>query len=510
VKTIAGTSAQSPFGTPNDPLIILDLANNHNGSVDHGLRIIDEVAEVTKKYRFRVAIKFQYRHLSTFIHPAFENRFDLKYIKRFQETLLSESEFNTLLARIRNHGLLAACTPFDEHSVSRVTAEGFDILKVASVSFTDWPLLEEVAKTNLPIVASTAGVEFEEIDRVASFLSNRSRVFALMHCVAVYPTPQTDLKLSRIAALRSRYENIPVGYSTHESPSDTVAVQLALALGARILERHIGIEAGKATLNEYSSSPETLSKWLRAIDEATERLGQDIVTKVSEVEVKTLHSLRRGVYMKRDVEAGNAITNDDVYFATPLQPGQVSANDWSKYAKFRTRGSAKKDSPLLNSVCTIDNHFDTVMGILRDTKELFTNAGVRLPSKSDLEISHHYGIEKFRQYGLLMVTVINREYCKKLLALLPGQTHPEQWHMKKEETFHCLHGEMTLVLDGESRIIRPGDVVTVAPGTRHAFSSTSGCVLEEISTTHAGADSYYTDPKITENRDRKTFVSFWS
>lgn len=55
------------------------------------------------------------------------------------------------------------------------------------------------------------------------------------------------------------------------------------------------------------------------------------------------------------------------------------------------------------------------------------------------EISHHYA-PRFNEFGLTMVTVVNREYCKKLLVMLPGQTHPEQHHQKKEETFVVLHG----------------------------------------------------------------------
>jgi quercetin dioxygenase-like cupin family protein len=108
-----------------------------------------------------------------------------------------------------------------------------------------------------------------------------------------------------------------------------------------------------------------------------------------------------------------------------------------------------------------------------------------------------------------MLTIINRGYCKKLLIILPGQKHPEQWHEKKEETFHVLHGSIVLNLDGKASAHSRGDIVTITPGVKHEFLSAEGAVIEEISTTHDPADSFYADPVINANRDRKTTLRYW-
>ena len=105
-----------------------------------------------------------------------------------------------------------------------------------------------------------------------------------------------------------------------------------------------------------------------------------------------------------------------------------------------------------------------------------------------------------------MITVVNESYCKKLLFVPPGQTHPEQYHKVKEETFNIIWGSVTLILDGEHQLLESGDVTTIAPMVKHSFASDVGCVLEEISTTHSGSDSYYVDESINKNKDRKTFV----
>jgi N-acetylneuraminate synthase len=111
--------------------------------------------------------------------------------------------------------------------------------------------------------------------------------------------------------------------------------------------------------------------------------------------------------------------------------------------------------------------------------------------------------------GLTMITVVNREYCKKLIVLLPGQQHPEQFHKLKEETFQLLHGDLKVVLDDREFDCQVGEVLTVERNVRHKFWSEHGAIVEEVSSTHAISDSFYTDPEITRNAHRKTFLTYW-
>ncbi|MEI7432494.1 MAG: N-acetylneuraminate synthase family protein, partial [Betaproteobacteria bacterium] len=137
----------------NKPLFIFELANNHMGHVEHGLRVIREFGEVIREFDFRFAFKLQYRDLDTFIHPDYQSRSDVKYVKRFQETRLSDADFVHLVAEMRRCGFIPMCTPFDEASVSKIEAQGIEIIKIASCSFNDWPLLERIAASDKPIVA---------------------------------------------------------------------------------------------------------------------------------------------------------------------------------------------------------------------------------------------------------------------------------------------------------------------------------------------------------------------
>ena len=78
-------------------LFIFEMANNHMGDVEHGLRIINEFYDTCKGFGdFNFAFKLQYRDLDTFIHPDYKNRTDFKYVKRFQETRLSKEQLKAL------------------------------------------------------------------------------------------------------------------------------------------------------------------------------------------------------------------------------------------------------------------------------------------------------------------------------------------------------------------------------------------------------------------------------
>jgi len=489
-----------------EPLFVFDLANNHQGSVEHGLRIIREVHDACEGFDFNFGFKFQYRSLDTFIHPDSKDDMNHKYVKRFTETELKPEQFKILKDEVDSLGFISVCTPFDELSVDLIEEHKFDVIKVASCSFTDWPLLERIVKTDRPIIASTAGASWDDIDRVVSFLEHRGKDFALMHCVAEYPTPDEHLQLGRIGLLRQRYPGVVVGYSTHESPDNLDAIKMAIANGATVFEKHVGVETTAFPVNKYSATPNEVHRWL---GRASSSFRANSILASNKKEYDNLQSLCRGVFAKYEIVAGERINPEDVFYAIPTVEVQITANDMSKYTKFYAVADIGEGEPLLESnvgKCEIrEKIYETVQRV----KALIRESGVIVPSKVDLEISHHYGLDRFDEFGLTMITVVNREYCKKLIIMLPGQQHPAQYHKKKEETFHILYGSTTMVLNGKECKYDIGDVITIEAGDKHYFATENGVIIEEISSTHYPNDSYYLDPSIMENQYRKTSLTYW-
>ena len=149
------------------------MANNHMGDLDHGLKIIDEFKKKSEKFNeFNFAFKLQYRD-DSFFHPNHIHRKDHKLIKRFTETRLGDKNFTKLTNHIIDNNFLSICTPWDEIAVNYIVQKNYDVIKIASCSFNDWSLLEEVVKQDKFIIASTAGATKLEIDKVYSFLKHK-------------------------------------------------------------------------------------------------------------------------------------------------------------------------------------------------------------------------------------------------------------------------------------------------------------------------------------------------
>lgn len=492
-------------------LFVLDLANNHQGLLDHGMAIIERCADVVARQGVRAGIKFQFRDLPEFVHKDERAAPSNKHVPRFLSTMLSWKDFGELLATVKRRGLVSICTPFDEASVDRIAAMGFDVMKVASCSARDWPLLEKVAAAGLPVIASTGGLTAEEVDDLVSFFTHRGCDFALMHCVSIYPTPDEACQLGNIAEFRERYPGRVIGWSTHENPADTAPIMVAVTLGAEMFERHVGLATDAIKLNAYSSTPEQIDAWIGAWKKTRTLIGQRRRGEPLAVECASIDELKRGVFARTPIEAGEPIRTDQIYFAFPFRPRQLSSGEWCD--GIVSNVAILPDAPLPQQALVIPGDADTniLKKAVHEVKALLAYARVPLSHEFSTEYSHHYGVANFRHYGAVLINVINREYAKKVLVQLPGQLHPWHFHKLKEETFLVLWGELHIELDQRRKVLMPGDTTTVLPGVWHRFWTDTGCVFEEISTTAHPNDSVYRDPEINglTSAQRKTIVDHW-
>lgn len=495
-------------------LLVFEMANNHQGSLEHGKNIISAMADIATRQKVRGVIKFQYRDYETIIHPRELKKPEHPAVNRFLSTKLSKDDFSEMVRHARERGLLVMATPFDEASVSLVEDFDLDILKIASCSSQDWPLLERAAIAGKPIIVSTGGLTLAQIDKIVSFLDHRNVQFALMHCIAIYPTPHEKLQLTQIKTLQNRYPHVMIGYSTHEEPENYEAIQMAYALGARIFERHVGIKTDTINLNAYSSTPEQVERWVEAFKRAANMMGPEKRQPADEQELADLNKFMRGVFLRRSLRKGEEIQQDDVFYAIPLEDGQMVAGSLKPgmvadkdYREHEALSSAVLDSYVPHYKEVIHETIHQVKGILNEARIPVVEG-----AEFNVELSHHYGLTNFREVGVVIIDCINREYCKKILVQLPGQRHPFHQHRKKEEAFQILWGTLEVELErGKRKTLHPGDVAVVHRGVWHRFWTETGCVFEEVSTTHFNNDSFYRDPRINqmEREERKTKLVNW-
>jgi len=312
-----------------EDLFVLELANNHWGKVERGLRIVTDFSRIVRFNNVRAAIKLQLRDVDAFIHKDFRARDDIRYIKKTLDTRLGKQDYAVLVNAIRKAGCIPMATPFDEASVDLCSELGIDIIKLASSDLNDWILIEKVATTRKPVIVSTGGSSLKDIDDLVTFFANRNIPLAINHCVSLYPSEDHELEINQIDFLRDRYPNNVIGYSTHEHHDWTSSVMLAYAKGARTFERHVDIEADGIPVAPYCSLPAQVDQWFKAWNKAVEMCGAPGTRKrlPRQREIDYLDVLVRGVYARYDLPAGHALSDDDVYLAIPLQKGQISCRE---------------------------------------------------------------------------------------------------------------------------------------------------------------------------------------
>lgn len=491
-------------------LFIYDLANNHQGDLKHGLNIIKAIGKVNKDGGVRGAFKFQFRQFDTFIHPDYKDRKDVPHIPRFLGTALNKDQYRELTQAVIDNGMYTICTPFDEESVDVILDLGISIIKIGSCSAADTPLLERIADANLPVIASTAGLSMPQIDRMVSFFTNRDIDFALMHCVAIYPTPADKLNLNQIDILKERFPDVPIGFSTHEAPDNYIPIRLAYAKGAELFERHVGLETAEHKLNKYSSESGQIAKWIEAYQDTVAACGGEHRAPATPDELASLRTLMRGTFAKKSLKKGQKLTRDNTFFAMPLHDGQMVSGAW--FDGIKADKNYSPNEPISETVVDLKLPEEEIIHrILLQVTGMLNEARIHIGKDSSIELSHHYGLERFREFGAVIVDIVNREYCKKLIIQLPRQKHPYHYHDRKEETFQLLFGDLEVELGGKRSNPQPGDTVLVEPGTWHKFHTLDGAIFEEISTTHYNNDSVYEDERIASlsREERKTVIPNW-
>lgn len=314
-------------------LFVLEAANNHWGDLTRGKKIIQEFATVVRYNNIKAAIKFQFRDVDNFVHDRFKGDQEVRYIKKTEATKLTREQYAELASAVTKSGCIPMATPFDEASVELCDYLDLSIIKIASSDLNDWSLLEAIASTKRPVIASSGGASEKSLDDLVNFFENRNIPLALNHCVSLYPSEDHQLELSQIDYLASRYPNHVIGFSSHEYHDWHSSMLISYAKGARTWERHIDIEYNAVPVSNYCSLPSQIDEWFKAFQKAAEMSGNSSDNRriVSNEEITYLNALVRGVYAKRDLPAGYKVEHnsfsEDFQLAVPLLKGQLSTRE---------------------------------------------------------------------------------------------------------------------------------------------------------------------------------------
>ena len=298
--------------------VIAEIGNNHNGSVERAKEMIDKAVEMGAD-----CAKFQMRHFkeiyrSKSLEKSGEDlgtEYIIDLLNKFELTI---EEQRSLSDYCKSKGILYMCTPWDKTSVEILETFNVPAYKVASADLTNLPLLDKLAKTMKPLILSTGMSSTEEVNTTVNFLNRRDVKFALLHCNSTYPAPLHDINLNWISKLKEIHPL--VGYSGHERG---INVSLgAVALGAKILERHFTLDRKMEGPDHAASLEfEEFKNLINGCREIEVALGNsdDINRKFSQGEMINRENLGKSLVASRKLKKGDVLKSEDIKV---LSPGQ--------------------------------------------------------------------------------------------------------------------------------------------------------------------------------------------
>jgi len=330
------------IGSSYPVFVIAEAGMNHNGDLELGKKLIDQAKETGCH-----AIKFQ-----TFLPESrvssvskavdFHEEADgieNSMFEMFNKFCMPFSEQKKLFNYAKSKEIEIFSTPFDIPSVDFLEEMDVCIYKIASMDLGNLPLIEYVAQTGKPIILSTGMSKLGDIEEALDTIKKTgNKNVALLHCNSTYPAPLEDMNLRAINTLRKSFQ-LPTGLSDHTF--GLTVSQIALSIGANIIERHFTLDSTMEGPDHIlSSEPNEIKELVSLADLIPKILGNGIKN-IKPTEYETFNFQRKSLYAARKINSGELITNDMISIKGPF--GEILPKDINR---------------VINRVAKVDIDFD--------------------------------------------------------------------------------------------------------------------------------------------------------
>ena len=146
-----------------ETFIIAEIGNNHNGSFERAIKMIDKAVEMGAD-----CAKFQMRHMddlyrSESLKKSGEDLGTEYIIDLLNKFELSVEDQKKLSKYCKEKGIIYMCTPWDLKSVDVLETFDLPAYKVASADLTNIPLISRLVETKKELILSTGMSEKEEV-----------------------------------------------------------------------------------------------------------------------------------------------------------------------------------------------------------------------------------------------------------------------------------------------------------------------------------------------------------
>jgi N-acetylneuraminate synthase len=309
---------QTKIGLDFPPYIIAELSGNHNGSLDRAIETITEA-----KRRGASAVKLQTytaesmtldcNEVDFIVRGGLWNGFKLYDLYRWAQTPYDWHP--KLFAHAKKIGVTIFSSPFDEAAVDFLQSLDASAFKIASPEIVDLKLIKRAASTGRPLIISTGMSSEAEIqEAIVTAKGAGCSKLALLHCVTSYPAPLEQSNLRQIPELARHFDVDIIGLSDHTK--GTAAAVAAVALGARIIEKHFTLNRSDGGPDsDFSLEPAEFEILCRDARDAWVALGKSGFDRPESESLNRPY--RRSLYFVKNLEAGQVIKQGDVRSIRP-------------------------------------------------------------------------------------------------------------------------------------------------------------------------------------------------
>ncbi|RCX19070.1 N-acetylneuraminate synthase [Fontibacillus phaseoli] len=302
-------------GVRKPTYIIAEIGVNHNGSKKLAFDLIDQAIKagadavkfqtfVSEKLVTSKAAKADYQ-----MKTSCSEESQLEMLKKLELTF---SDFAELKAYCIRKKIEFLSTPFDDESVEFLYSIGVNGFKIGSGDMNNIPFLRKIDKYQLPIILSTGMSDIEEVE--SSVQNIVSSPLALLHCTSEYPAPLNEVNLLAMKTMENKFNKV-VGFSDHTEGNE--AAISAVALGAKIIEKHFTLDRGlEGPDHRASMEPKEFKGFVNSLRQVEQLLG-DGIKRIMPSEQSTKSVARKSIVVARDLKIGSILSETDLVIKRP-------------------------------------------------------------------------------------------------------------------------------------------------------------------------------------------------
>jgi sialic acid synthase SpsE len=310
------------IGKDHPTYFIADVAANHDGDLERAKELIYLCAEAGAD-----AAKFQHFTANTIvsdqgfkslsIQKSHQSKWKKSVFDIYKDASIDQDWTPILKETCSKAGITFLTSPYSYKLVDKVD-DFLSAYKVGSGDITWLGIIDYIASKGKPVLLASGASTQDEVDAAMATLLNRTNDIVLMQCNTNYTASLENFKYINLNVLKEysrKYPNTILGLSDHTPGHATVLG--AIALGARVIEKHFTDDVGREGPDHKFSM--NFNSWKEMVDRARElenSLGLQ-VKKIEDNEIETVILQRRAVRFKKDMVAGDVVQKDDLEFLRP-------------------------------------------------------------------------------------------------------------------------------------------------------------------------------------------------